>query len=196
MFTTAVTARPLLAAVSAALAVLAASASAPEAARAAQAERCAGSLDIPSSAQELGAAANAVACLVNAERTSRGLDPLRRDAALAEAARDYAAEMARENFFAHVSPAGLRVRDRIDAAGYGRPGDGWRVGENLGWGTGARATPNALVDAWLASPPHRRIMLENAYKELGVGVAAGAPKPSPLPGATYALELGVVRPAG
>jgi uncharacterized protein YkwD len=190
MYRTAAIARPLLAAVSIALTMLIASD-----ALAAQANRCAGSLDIPSSSQQEFAAADAVVCLVNAERASRGLKPLRRDGALAEAARKHANDMARRNFFAHVGPAGERVRDRINAAGYASNGDGWRVGENLGWGTGARATPNALVDAWLASPPHRRIMLGDSYRELGVGVAQGAPKPSSLRGATYALELGVICPA-
>ena len=191
MYTTAALARPLMAAVSTALLAL----TLPEAARAAHAERCPGSLDVPSSPAALGSAADAVVCLVNAERTSRGLKPLRRDSALAEAARKHAGDMAREDYFAHASPAGERVRDRINAAGYASNGDGWRVGENLGWGTGWRASPNALVDAWLASAPHRRIMLEDAYKELGAGVALGAPKPSPLPGATYALEFGVIWPA-
>jgi uncharacterized protein YkwD len=188
MYTTAVVVRPLLAAMFTTLLV-------PGAAHAAHAERCPGSLDIPSSQQELATATNAVMCLVNAERTSRGIKALRPDLDLTQAARGFAAEMVREDFFAHVSPSGERVRDRINAAGYGRPGDGWRVGENLGWGTGARATPNALVDAWLASPPHRKIMFDDTYKEIGAGVAAGAPRPTTLPGATYALELGVVRPA-
>jgi uncharacterized protein YkwD len=51
------------------------------------------------------------------------------------------------------------------------------------------------VDAWLASPGHRKNMLEGTYRELGVGVAEGAPKrtSSGLPGATYTLNLGVIR---
>jgi hypothetical protein len=37
-------------------------------------------------------------------------------------------------------------------------------------------------------------MLTGAYRELGVGVAIGAPKASTdLPGATYTLDLGVIR---
>src|SRR4051794_4370002 len=89
MNTTAALARPLIAAVSTALLL-----TLPEAAAAAQAERCPGSLDVPSSAAELGGAADAVVCLVNAERSSRGLEPLRRDGALAEAARKHAGDMA------------------------------------------------------------------------------------------------------
>ena len=94
---------------------------------------------------------------------------------------------------AHESERRLGGRPHPQA-GYGKPGDGWKVGENLGWGTGERATPNALVDAWLNSPPHKKNMLTGAYRELGVGVAVGAPKASTaLPGATYTLNLGVIR---
>jgi uncharacterized protein YkwD len=102
--------------------------------------------------------------------------------------------MARRNFFSHVTPGGADLGDRLRRAGYGRPGAGWRAGENLGWGTGPRATPAALVAAWLASPEHRRNMLRRSYRELGVGVARGEPTGAsdPLPGATYALELGAI----
>ena len=104
--------------------------------------------------------------------------------------------MVRRAYFSHVTPDGEGLNDRVRNAGYGRPGDGWRVGESLGWGTGDRATPAALVDAWLASPGHRRILLQDAYRELGVGVAAGAPQGwSWLPGATYTMELGTIRHA-
>lgn len=162
---------------------------------AAQADRCKNSLDIPGSQPELSDAATAIVCLVNAERTSRGMRMLRRDSDLAQAARRHAGDMVRRNYFAHASPSGKTVGDRVREAGYGDPGDGWRVAENLGWGTGARATPNSLVDEWLASPPHRRSLLDASYRELGVGVASGAPQEtsSGLPGATYALDLGVIR---
>ena len=48
---------------------------------------------------------------------------------------------------------------------------------------------------WLDSPPHRRIMLRPDYREVGIGVVQGAPKAtsSGLPGATYVLNLGVIR---
>ena len=161
---------------------------------AAQADRCPGSLDVPTSQDGLSDAAQAIVCLVNAERTSRGLKPLRRDGDLAQAARRHASDMARRNYFSHVTPGGADLGDRLRDAGYGDPGDGWRAGENLGWGTGNRATPASLVDEWLASPGHKRNMLENSFREIGVGVADGAPQPTGgLPGATYTLNLGVIR---
>ena len=164
-------------------------------ARAAQAERCPGALTVPDSQPSLDTATGATVCLVNAERKRRGLDALRRDFDLARAARRHAADMVEHTFFAHVTPAGTRVSDRLRAAGYGQPGDGWRVGEAIGWGMGYRAAPNVLVDAWMASPRHRRVLLEKVYREVGIGVVAGAPTTttSRLPGATYALELAVIR---
>jgi uncharacterized protein YkwD len=163
---------------------------------AAEAERCPGSLEVPASDDDLSTASGAIVCLVNAERTSRGLKSLRRDGDLAQAARKHAADMVRRTYFSHVTPAGTDLGDRLRSAGYGNAGDGWRAGETLGWGTGSRASPNSLVDEWLASPGHRRILLEDSYRELGVGVAAGAPKATDgsLPGATYAMDVGVIRP--
>jgi uncharacterized protein YkwD len=159
---------------------------------------CNGSLEIPESTAELATASDAVVCLVNIERAARGVEPLHRDAALSRAARSHALEMARQKHFSHTSVNGDGLSDRLRAAGYGDPGDGWRAGEDLGWGTGQRSTPNALVDAWLDSAHHRRILLSATYEEIGVGVAAGAAKPtdSGLPGATYAMDLATVVEAG
>ena len=156
------------------------------------AEACPGATTIPTSEAELAEAAAATSCLVNAERTQRGLPALRRDRDLADAARGHSADMVRRDYFAHTSPTGETFKDRVRAAGYGEPGAGWRAGENLGWGTGPRAAPEELVKAWLESPGHRRILLSSQYRELGIGVAGGAPKKDgSLPGATYTMNVGV-----
>lgn len=191
MLTTAAISRPLL---GGACILLAAFGLLATSAGAAQAGRCPGSLDVPTSQKGTSVAAGAIVCLVNAERTGRRLQPLRRDRDLARAARKHAADMVRRTYFSHVSPGGTDLGDRVRNAGYGRPGDRWRAGENLGWGTSYRATPRSLVDRWLASPGHRRILLGEAYRVLGVGVAAGAPRVTSLglPGATYAMDLGVI----
>jgi uncharacterized protein YkwD len=165
----------------------------PSAANASAAGQCPGALDTPTEAT-LSATAGAVTCLVNAERAKRGLRPVTRDADLGQAARKHAGDMVRRGFFSHVSPGGATLGDRLRSAGYGRNA-GWRAGEALGWGTGSLATPNALVDEWLDSPPHRHILLDSGFRELGVGVAAGEPRErqSSVPGATYALDFGVIR---
>jgi uncharacterized protein YkwD len=181
--------RALARAVSALLAVSAFVAVAP--ARAADTAACPGSTNVPS-AGTLDQATSQVVCLINAERSDRGLRALRLDSALRRAAVRHSADMVRRTYFSHVTPGGADFGDRIRDVGYGK-GQAWRAGEALGWGTGARATPAALVDEWLASPPHRHILLDPGFRELGVGVAAGAPRSvsSGLPGATYSVDFGV-----
>ena len=195
MLTTAVP-RPLLTAAVIALSAFALLSAPADASRGVH--RCNGSLEIPQSTAELATASNAIVCLVNIEREAHGVEPLQRDADLIRAARAHALEMAQQKYFSHTSANGDGLSDRLRTAGYGDPGDGWRAGEDLGWGTGERSTPNALVDAWLDSARHRRVLLSPVYEEIGVGVAAGAAKPadSDLPGATYAMDLGTIRPGG
>ena len=194
MPTTALRARTLVRAIFSLLAVSAAATTLNvSSAAAAQSARCPNSLDAPSAATTDTATA-AVICLINAERTSRGMHALRRDGDLRQAADRHSSDMVQRTYFSHVTPGGADLGDRIRSAGYGGH-NGWKAGEALGWGTGAQATPAALIDEWLASPPHRHILLDPSYRELGVGVAPGAPRAasSGLPGATYAVDVGVVR---
>ncbi len=48
------------------------------------------------------------------------------------------------------------------------------------------------MDAWLASPGHRRVLLERRYADVGVGIAAGAPSGNPAtqPATTMAVSFG------
>jgi uncharacterized protein YkwD len=166
---------------------------APETANAAAADKCPGALDTPTD-ETAAAAADTMTCLVNAERSKRGLRPVSRDGDLGQAARKHARDMVRRGYFSHVSPGGSTLGDRLRSAGYGT-GQDWHAGEALGWGTGSLATPNALVDEWLNSPAHRRILLDSGYREMGVGIAPGEPRDdqSSLPGATYALDFAQIR---
>src|SRR4051812_2365451 len=104
MFTTADLKRPLLRA--AATCMLAFGLMAVPAGAAQGAAQCPGSTAIPSSADEMTTAAGAIVCLVNIERAANGQAPLRRDGDLSQAARGHAVDMARHNFFAHVTPDG------------------------------------------------------------------------------------------
>jgi uncharacterized protein YkwD len=170
------------------LALGAAFAAAP--AHAASAPRCPGASAAPA-ASTADQARAAVVCLINAERSQRGLHRLHHDRALGRVARGHAADMVRRSYFSHVTPGGAGFGDRVRAAGYGR-GHRWRAGEAIGWGTGARSTPAVLVREWLASPEHREILLDPQFRDLGVGVVPGAPRPG-LAGGTYSVDLGVVR---
>ncbi len=144
--------------------------------------------------EELGAyrAAQVTTCLVNAERTKRGLQKLRTNSRLIKAARRYAHTMVDHQFFDHVSPGGSTPLTRIKATGYLRDANGWTIGENLAWGTGELATPGNIVKAWMKSAGHRENILRRSFSELGMGVAIGAPvdQYESDGGGTYATSFG------
>jgi uncharacterized protein YkwD len=116
--------------------------------------------------------ARAVRCELNQERLSQGLGALRHDESLALAARRFSGAMVRQRFFDHVSPDGSTLGSRLRAAGVRMAGG---VGETIGWGSGAQARPAAIVAAWMASPPHRAIILDGSFGAVGLGVAPGSP---------------------
>jgi uncharacterized protein YkwD len=136
----------------------------------------------------------ATLCLVNEEREERGLVRLRPDGSLARAADRHADDMVRRSYFAHTSRSGSTFFRRIARTGYLRGARRWWVGENLAWGSGSRATPRSILRSWMTSPKHRDNILYGRFRELGVGVARGAPTRRSYEGAaTYVHEFGVVQ---
>jgi uncharacterized protein YkwD len=134
-----------------------------------------GAADSTPSAGTLRETSQAVLCLLNAERTSRGLGRLRMNGKLGRAALGHSRDMVTRRYFQHDSADGKTMLDRIKAAGYVRGNSVFTVGENIGWGSGSLASPRALVRAWMNSPPHRANILQGRFRELGVGLALGAP---------------------
>jgi len=134
---------------------------------------------------------SATLCLVDRERSARGLAPLRLDARLEAAAQVHAAQMVIGNFFDHVGPGGDGLLQRALAAGYGQRGTG-HLGENIGAASGSLATPAASVARWMRSPTHRAQILDPSFRDTGIGVAAGVPASLGLgsAGATYAEDFG------
>lgn len=132
----------------------------------------------------------AVRCLVNLERTDRGLRPLRRNRRLEAAARRHARDMVVRAYFSHASPAGRRVTDRVRASGYLRGARHWSVGEVLAWLVRPRPTPAEVVEAWMRSRPHREVLLRRSFREIGVDFARGNPRVERDSGATFAAALG------
>jgi uncharacterized protein YkwD len=149
---------------------------------------CAGEDRRPQADADLPAFERSLVCVLNEERARRDRRPLARDGDLAQAARRHAADMVDRRYFGHVSPGGGRVVDRVRRAGW-LPRGAWRVGEVLAWGTAVRATPRATVDAWLGSPPHRAVVLDPAYREIGAGAHTGVPVRRD-PGVTAAVVVG------
>ncbi|MFG1941728.1 CAP domain-containing protein [Nonomuraea sp. NPDC048826] len=103
--------------------------------------------------------------LTNAARAKNGCRPLKTDARLTRAARTHSMEMARSGQFTHESPDGASPWDRMERAGYHNG-----TAENIGRGY---ASAQEAVRGWLASPDHRRNMLNCDFNAIGVGVVSG-----------------------
>ena len=155
---------------------------------------CAGAALRPSAA-DLAAVETATLCLVNAVRTSRHLRVLRANGELARVAAWQVRQMVALDYFADVGPTGQTPLSLIAATRYSTSAVAFTVGQNLAWGTGLYTTPLHIVAAWMASPPHRAIILDGAFRDAGAAALASVPASlaQGLPGATYAMEFGVRR---
>ena len=135
----------------------------------------------------------AVLCLHNAERRARGLPLLRENAKLRRAAQGHSDDMVRNDYFDHDSRSGADMAARILATGYAR-NRGWSLGENIAWGTGKLATAGEIQRAWMRSPGHKANILRRQFRDIGIGIAVGAPVAGGgLEGATYTADFGVRR---
>lgn len=135
---------------------------------------------------------SAILCLLNAERTSRGLRALRSNSRLGRAATAHSGDMVRRKFFAHDSPSGTDVVDRVRRTGFIPRIGRWVVGENLAYGSGTLGQPAAIMRAWMESPGHRANILQRRFREVGIGVARGLPVSGVSGGATYTTDFGAV----
>ena len=134
---------------------------------------------------------SSITCLINDERTSHGLAGVTPNSDLHQAALSHSNEMVNQGYFEHTSPSGVTFMDRIESTGYMNGAQTWTVGENLVWGTGPLSTPQALVTAWMNSPPHRENLLRPNFREFGVAAVAGTPvSKSDLSGVTVSSEYG------
>jgi uncharacterized protein YkwD len=99
-------------------------------------------------------------CLINAQRTSRGLPALKESPRLDRSAQRWTNVMVNTGVFSH----GSDFAARITAAGFH-----WSfAGENIAAGFD---TPAAVVTAWMGSPDHCRNILDPSYSYIGTGVS-------------------------
>ena len=122
----------------------------------------------PVTSADHSAAERAVVCLINRERTERGLPRLTVSVKLDRSAQRWTDAMVDTGRFSH----GTAFMDRISAVGV----DWATVGENIATGY---PTPEAVVRAWMHSPGHCANILSPAYREVGTGMADRA-----IPGAS------------
>jgi uncharacterized protein YkwD len=120
----------------------------------------------------------------------RGRSPLRESSLLDAAAGRHSLDMVAGKFFSHAGSDGSSLRQRVARTGYLRGASSALVGETLAWGSGTYATPAQIVSAFLESPQHRRTMLDRRFRDVGVGLALGAPEPGISGAATATLDFG------
>jgi len=156
------------------------------------AEPCPYANALPGAASE-AALAKGTVCLVNRERTRRGMRALRVNRRLSRAAVAHTRDMISRHYFEHVSLSGQNVVDRLLSSGYLGKVRNWLVGENLAWGTGSRSTPRQVVVSWMNSPGHRRNMLNRRFREIGIGVVFSTPVKNAPASATYTTTFGYRR---
>jgi len=104
----------------------------------------------------------------NVARAEHGLPPLEWDDNAAAAARAHAQDMLERGYFAHETPEGLTVADRMWRAGVLEV----TVGENIAYYEGypSQEAVAKAVDDWMDSPHHRENILRPGFTHLGVGV--------------------------
>jgi uncharacterized protein YkwD len=120
---------------------------------------------ISASKDKITLAEDTVTELVNKERAKVGCSPLRTDERLRNAARAHSTDMAKQDYFSHVSKDGSSFVDRIARAGYPRQS---AAAENIAVGY---ATAADVVKGWMNSDGHRKNILNCAHKAVGVGLA-------------------------
>lgn len=102
--------------------------------------------------------------LTNQDRVAANEAGLGLNSELNAAAQAKADDMVKNNYWAHISPAGATPWSFIDSSGYQYQA----AGENLAYGFN---NADSLIKAWMDSPPHRQNMLDQNYRDVGFGVA-------------------------
>ena len=104
--------------------------------------------------------------LININRLSKNLAPLQNDTIIADVAKAHAADMAKNNFFAHIGSDESTPTDRLKAAGL----DNFYQLEII-----AEAYPNALAafSGHAVLPDYHEVLKAN-YKKIGIGIAYNA----------------------
>lgn len=109
--------------------------------------------------------------LINADRKANGVPEVRMNEALCAVARAHSRDMRDRSYFAHLTPEGRTPMERARAAGILCA----RMGENLAQAREI-TNPHRMM---MAEPPdqpnHRRVLLNPAYSEVGIGIEAGGP---------------------
>ena len=93
---------------------------------------------------------------------------LRHSEELSTAAEAHAATLGRSGTFGHHAPGERAFSTRLQRFYPARGMRYWATGENIFWAHTA-VSPEQIIRAWLASPPHRLNLLDPTWREVGIG---------------------------
>jgi uncharacterized protein YkwD len=122
---------------------------------------------------------------INTFRRAHDLAPLHLNARLSAAAREHTQQMAQDGYFAHESADGSVFWKRLQR--FYPSSHYWSVGENLLWSSPDIDGQGALK-LWLASPEHRRNLMNPLWREIGVSAVHEAQ----APGVYQGLDVTIV----
>jgi uncharacterized protein YkwD len=139
-------------------------------------------------------AAKSMLCLINKERRSHRMRPLRSQRGQTKAARSHTRRMIRGRCFSHQCPGEPDLTRRLTRVRYLPCGCSWGIGENIAYGSGGSGSPRSVFKAWMSSSGHRANILNKGYQHIGIGVGSGTPaNPSARDSATYTADFGYRR---
>ena len=115
-----------------------------------------------SAGYELNVMEQKAVLLLNEDRRSAGLEPLKINLKLSKLAADYSLDMNKRRFFSHVDPDGKDPFERMAAIGVDFP----NAGENIAISPDVETAHKMLMD----SPLHKENTLNPKFTEIGIGV--------------------------
>ena len=138
---------------------------------------------------------NSIVAQINVVRRSRGLPLLRGNSQLHRAAGGHSRAMGTYGFFAHESRDGTvfwkRIKRDYSQSGYRT----WSVGENVALSSESLDAA-ATVRMWMSSPPHRKVLLNPTWRDVGVSAVRVMSAPGAFEGDDITLvtaDFGVRR---
>jgi|SRR5215212_5829188 len=102
----------------------------------------------------------------NIMRVKNGLPPFVWDSEVCRMARTHSESMSRQGYFSHVTPEGLRLRDRARVAGILQYAV---LGENIAYNQGYEDPGAFAVEKWMESSKHRANILSPEFRAMAIG---------------------------
>ncbi|HET6979121.1 MAG TPA: CAP domain-containing protein [Pyrinomonadaceae bacterium] len=102
----------------------------------------------------------------NIVRVKNGLAPLVWDADVCRMARIHSESMSRQGYFSHVTPDGLRLRERARIVGIYQYAV---LGENIAYNQGYDDPGAFAVERWMQSEKHRANILSSEFRAMAIG---------------------------